>query len=752
MIQSQPAEPSVPVSPSRLSSLAVLTSGGDAGGMNAAVRAVVRTAQAYGIDVYAVGEGYRGLVNGGEAIRRVDVAAVGGILHRGGTVLGTARCAEFRTREGRLRAVRNLVELGIDALVVIGGDGSLTGATVLRDEWPDLLGELVADGLVEAGRAAAHPHLRFAGLVGSIDNDMFGTDLTIGADTALQRIIEALDAIDSTALSHQRTFVVEVMGRHCGYLALMAGLASGTNYVFIPEQPPAKGEWAKQMCARLRAGREIGRRRSLVIVAEGARDRDGDPITVTEVKEILESELGEDVRITILGHVQRGGSPSAFDRYLGTLLGNAAVEHLLTAEPEREPQLVGLRGNRVALSPVKECIEQTRAVAERIREQDFDGAMMLRGGSFRDSYRILQTMQQAAPRPTPVGCHRRFRLVVVHGGEPAPGMNTALRAAVRLAGDRGYDVLAARHGFRGLRDGDLTELDWMAVSGLVSPGGAEIGTSSYVPDDRAVARIAEQLEKHRVDALIMAGGWAGYQAAHLLHSSRERHPGLDIPIACIPLTINNDLPGTELTIGADTALNAIVADVDKIKQSAVAARRCFVIEVMGQDAGYLALMTAIGTGAERVYLPEEDVTLADLAEDVRALDAEFRTGKRLGLVIRSERADPVYTTALIRSVFDREGGDLWGAREAVLGDIQEGGDPSPFDRIEATRLTARAIDHITDTLESGGRASVMVGLQSGLVQFTDLTSFPTLIEPGARRPREQRWLSHRALSQTMGVR
>jgi 6-phosphofructokinase 1 len=176
-----------------------------------------------------------------------------------------------------------------------------------------------------------------------------------------------------------------------------------------------------------------------------------------------------------------------------------------------------------------------------------------------------------------------------------------------------------------------------------------------------------------------------------------------------------------------------------------------VVEVMGRDCGYLALMSGLATGAERVYLPEEGITLSDLTADVRALTEGFRSGKRLGLVIRSENADPVYTTGFIRALFEKEGGDLFDAREAILGHIQEGGDPSPFDRIQATRLTARCIDFLSEQLESGSRASAMIGFQSGRLQFTDLTSYPKLVEPDAQRPVEQRWMARRPLARIMDV-
>ncbi|MCB0050429.1 MAG: 6-phosphofructokinase [Caldilinea sp.] len=240
--------------------IGVFTSGGDAQGMNAALRAVVRAGLDRGAEVFAIYEGYQGLVNGGDYIRPIGWNAVGGILQMGGTIIGTARSAEFRTREGRVRAAYNLIKNGIDGLVVIGGDGSLTGADVLRSEWPGILDELRQDGQIDEDEYARYPHLAIVGLVGSIDNDMWGTDITIGADSALHRITYAVDCISSTAASHQRAFVVEVMGRNSGYLALMSALATGADWALIPESPPDVENWEDKMCEVLSAERKAGRR------------------------------------------------------------------------------------------------------------------------------------------------------------------------------------------------------------------------------------------------------------------------------------------------------------------------------------------------------------------------------------------------------------------------------------------------------------------------------------------------------------
>jgi 6-phosphofructokinase 1 len=729
-------------------SLGVLTSGGDAQGMNAAVRAVVRTALSHNVDVYAIYEGYRGMVEGGKNIRKMTWDSVGGILHQGGTVIGSARCAEFRTREGRRQAARNLVKLGIDRLVVIGGDGSLTGASVFRQEWPELLSELVEQDQISREVADAHPHLAIAGLVGSIDNDMFGTDMTIGADTALHRITEAVDASSSTAASHQRVFVIEVMGRHCGYLALMSALATGANWVLIPERPPDTENWEEEMCETLKAGREIGRRHSMVIVAEGAQDRSGKPITSAHVKEVLEEGLGENVRVTILGHVQRGGSPTAFDRYMSTMLGYTAVEEILAADSQDEPQLIGIRQHQVVHSPLMECVEQTHRVADVMRAHAYDEAMSMRGGSFSDAFDILRTLIRAHPRP-PDPSQKQLRIAILHSGGPSPGMNTAVRVAVRLGIDMGHSMLGVRGGFLGLADGDIRDMDWMSVHGWVLRGGAELGTNRRVPEAGDFYAIARTFERHRIDALLVIGGWTGYKAVYELYRRRIEFPTFDIPMVCLPATINNNLPGSEHSIGADTALNSIVLNVDKIKESAVASQRCFVVEVMGRYCGYLALMSGLATGAERVYLHEEGVSLHDLQADLDQLVEGFKHGKRLGLMIRNENANRFYTTDFMSSLFEEEGGDLFDVRQAILGHVQQGGAPSPFDRIQATRLAARCVEYLAEQSTHSAPVIAFAGLQAGRVGFTSFEDFPRLVDMQFQRPRQQWWMEIRPIARIM---
>lgn len=313
--------------------LAVLTSGGDAPGMNAALRAVVRVGLGRGFEVLGVGDGYAGLIAGHlQPLASRDVA---GIAHSGGTVLGTRRCPEFATERGRRRALEVLDAQGVSGVVVIGGDGSQSGAYALAQE-----------GLPIVGVAA------------TIDNDLLGSEITIGVDTALNVALEAIDRLKVTASSHQRAFLVEVMGRECGYLALMAGIASGAEAVLIPEVDTSP----EQLADQIRAAYDRGKAHALAVVAEGANHR-ADALAAHFREH--QRELGFDLRVTSLGHVQRGGAPTAFDRVLAARLGAEAVERLSRG---KHGVLVGLVKDEVAATPLSEVAGRRKQLDLRLLE------------------------------------------------------------------------------------------------------------------------------------------------------------------------------------------------------------------------------------------------------------------------------------------------------------------------------------------------------------------------------------------------
>lgn len=276
--------------------IGVLTSGGDSPGMNAAIRAVVRSAIYNGLEVYGIYYGYEGLMNGN--IKKMELGSVGDIIHRGGTVLHTARCEAFKEREGQKKAIQQLNDAEIEGLVVIGGDGSYRGAEALSNlQFPTIA------------------------VPATIDNDIPGTDFTIGFDTSLNTIIQAIDKIRDTATSHERTYVIEVMGRSAGDLALWSGLAAGAESIIIPES----NDTTEQLVERLHRGLKRGKKHSIIVVAEGVGSG-------FDIAANIEKETGEETRVTVLGHIQRGGSPTGVDRVLASRLGAKAVSLLLKGD------------------------------------------------------------------------------------------------------------------------------------------------------------------------------------------------------------------------------------------------------------------------------------------------------------------------------------------------------------------------------------------------------------------------------------
>jgi 6-phosphofructokinase 1 len=261
--------------------------------------------------------------------------------------------------------------------------------------------------------------------------------------------------------------------------------------------------------------------------------------------------------------------------------------------------------------------------------------------------------------------------------------------------------------------------------------------------------VARHIEQFQIQGLLIIGGMAAYETAEMLRSQEDNYPSFGIPVICVPATIDNNLPGTDLAIGTDTALNSIVEVLDKIKQSAVASQRCFIVEVMGRQCGYLALMAALASGAEQVYLPEEGINIQRLLADLQSFTAGFRQGRRVGLAIRNECANPLYTTQFIANLFEEEGRADFDVRQAILGHLQQGGDPTAFDRTLAVRFAAQACRKLVDMLDKGESASLGIGLHSGQTGFTDLRDLKRMISPAGERPRDQWWLPLLSLMQQL---
>jgi 6-phosphofructokinase 1 len=723
--------------------ISIITSGGDSPGMNAAIRAITRCALDRGIEVVGIHEGWQGVVEGGDRFESFNWRSVGGILQMGGTIIGTARSQAFFTVEGRRQAARNLVNAGIDGMVVIGGDGSLTGAHIFYQEWPEHLKALAATGAIPLQKAQDPEPFRIVGLPGSIDNDLYGTDMCIGADTALNTIVRAVDRLSSTADSHQRTFVVEVMGRRCGYLALMGAVATGADWVLIPEEE-MDARWHYRMIEALKRGRAAGRRHDVVLFAEGARHTDGLPIKAEAIQEILRGRLGVEARVTVLGHVQRGGAPSAFDRALSTRLGAAAVDYI--AGPDPTPVMIGLINNQPQATPLEEVVSKSRAVNAEIDEGHFAQALALRGRSFLDSLDLLKTLTRAEPK---ADLADRGRIAVLTGGPDAPGMNPIVRTALRIAMNEGQDVIGVRDGFAGLARGDIWDLQWMDVQRWITLGGSELGAIRHRLTSDELASIAQTIKKWDIRGFIAIGGLDTYVGVSRLIVHREQYPELRIPMICVPATIDNNLPGTEICIGADTALNNIIDAVDKIKYTAGAAHRAFVIEVMGRRCGYLALMSGIASGAEMELLPEDGITLETLLQDTQTLRAGFQRGKKLGIVVISENASRYYDTRFVRRVMEAEADGAFEVRECILGHLQRGGVPSAFDRIQGSRLGARAARQIMDDIAAGRADANVVGILRRGVVVTPFAEAMAQMDWVNGRPQKQTFLQWRQLADTL---
>ena len=467
----------------------------------------------------------------------------------------------------------------------------------------------------------------------------------------------------------------------------------------------------------------MGKRKTIVIVAEGAQDRSLNKITPAMVKELLANDLKLDTRITTLGHVQRGGSACAYDRMLSTLQGVEAVRAVLDATPEIPTPVISIIENKIVRKPLVNAVRDTQAVAKAIEERNFVKAMALRDAEFSEYYQsylmttetdrpeLLLPKAKVEPHASESRCKlkltskQRMHIAIVHVGAPAGGMNSATRAAVAYCLTRGHTPVTIHNGFPGLCRhhadkpiGSVRDVRWLDVEGWINKGGSEIGTNRGLPSED-IKTVAKCFELYSFDALFVIGGFEAFTAVSELRKARATYPSFRIPMILLPATISNNVPGTEYSLGSDTCLNALVQYCDDIRQSASASRRrVFVVETQGGKSGYVATLAGLCIGALAVYTPEEGINIRMIHRDIEYLRENFaydRGQNRAGkLILRNEHASSTYTTEMISNMINEEARGRFQSSFAVPGHVQQGGKPSPMDRVRAVRLAVRCIQFL----------------------------------------------------------
>ncbi|ADM11203.1 6-phosphofructokinase [Encephalitozoon intestinalis ATCC 50506] len=797
--------------------IAIVTSGGDAPGMNSAIKSITRTGIKWGASVYGVYNGYDGLINNN--IRRLSWDTETHCSSQGGTVLLSARSQKFMGKEGRKEAVLNMVRKKINCVIVLGGDGSMKGAMVLRDEFKDHLRDLIREGKISPrdlkrilnskaeskdeekekvttetsgvgysdfyGAPECYKEtpmvyhdlnssddmledlqmdkcsceemdldeiekyvydLKVVGIPATIDNDICGVPISLGEDTAIHRVIEGIDHLMSTMKSHTRTFVIEVMGRKCGWIALMSALASSADYVLLPEAPT---EWKKEMIEALTTARRCGKAGTFVIVSEGAVEKDGTPIHASQAVEEI-AKFGMDVRLLKLGHIQRGGPTSAQDRIYGTLLGVKAVE--ISLGPTKDPVMISIFRDEIFEIELKEVIERNNLVRDFQEKKLFEDVLKSRCNFFRLAYSYFRKSLMTGIRnirdkgcdcssrekiETECSCgpdcrgkyeDRKPRIGVLQFGRRASGMNTVLNAVVQYSLVAGAEPYYIPNGFEGLVNNQLIRAKPYEFFGDVNNGGSAIGVGGDLEVD--IKLIQRKVVESGLDSLIIIGG------SKALNTIKELK---GVNIVLVPASSYNNIPKIDISIGADTALNTIikVSDVSKLNSFAYK-NNVFVVEIGGENCGYLSLMGGIAAGAFEAFIPERKYLIGHLSEVAQRLRVKFREKIRRGIVIfRNERTFRSIPTSSLCEILKTDSGDLFETNYSILGDVQQGLNPSPIDRINATILGIEAVDLCLRKCGVG-----VVGFSKDKIEFTEISEVLKDFDHDLDRVKNPYWLKY----------
>ncbi|KAL7670293.1 hypothetical protein ACOME3_005232 [Neoechinorhynchus agilis] len=404
----------------------------------------------------------------------------------------------------------------------------------------------------------------------------------------------------------------------------------------------------------------------------------------------------------------------------------------MESSDESAPVIISLAGNQAVRVPLTVCVEKTKAAAKAMDDHNYERAVLLRGHTFQRNLNTYLELSKLHPKLVELPKHV-FTIGVLNIGAPACGVNAAVRSIVRHVLWKGHRVLLVYDGWVGFLNGTVKEAEWMNVHGWSGVGGSKLGTQKVDAKHAGLEDIANQIKKFKINALIIVGGFEGYLSVIQLYENRALHPEFCIPVLLVPATISNNIPGTDFSVGTDTALNEIIVTCDKMKQSAQGSkRRIFIVETMGGNCGYLATLAGLASGADQAYIKEEPYNIFDIVSDADHLKKKMLSDMKRGIVLRSELSNPNFNTDFILRLFQEHGRGTFSARANILGHAQQGGCPSPFDRSFAFRLGAKASNIVLEMLNNNkddqGRAVVTDPCSCGVVGLTKRTIDVTPVE------------------------